>query len=232
MARLPTRVSRSWHQFQVGWWVDASWPLYQLGGAYLVMYLVFVMFCVFGFMNILTGIFVANTREVSRIDRDLVIRAQLNDRKSFANQLKNILRSVDKDGTGTISKEEMMEHLTSDETDAYLKTLDVTVSDAQGVFKLLDVTGSGEVSIDEFVLSLMRFQGSARAVDVATLLYEGKRNEARWNAYMDYIEEQFDAVKKRLHIDTSKVGNVETFVSRTPVVKAFSIPTGAVEDMV
>merc|ERR1712019_323282 len=213
-------------------WVDASWPLYQIGGAYLVMYLVFVMFCVFGFMNILTGIFVANTREVSRIDRDLVIRAQLNDRKSFANQLKNILRSVDKDGTGTISKEEMLEHLMSDETDAYLKTLDVTVSDAQGVFKLLDVTGSGEVSIDEFVLSLMRFQGSARAVDVATLLYEGKRNEARWNAYMDYIEEQFDAVKKRLHIDTSKVGNVETFVSRTPVVKAFSIPTGAVEDMV
>merc|ERR1712084_34353 len=168
----------------------------------------------------------------SRIDRDLVIRAQLNDRKSFANQLKNILRSVDKDGTGTISREEMMEHLTSDETDAYLKTLDVTVSDAQGVFKLLDVTGSGEVSIDEFVLSLMRFQGSARAVDVATLLYEGKRNEARWNAYMDYIEEQFDAVKKRLHIDSSKVSNVQTHISRAPLVKAFSIPKGNVEDLV
>merc|ERR1712228_865888 len=127
---------------------------------------------------------------------------------SFANQLKSVLRAVDKDDNGTISKQELMEHLTSDETDAYLKTLDVTVSDAQGVFKLLDVTGTGEVSIDEFVLSLMRFQGSARAVDVATLLYEGKRNEARWNAYMDYIEEQFDAVKARLHVDSSKVANV------------------------
>merc|ERR1712048_985733 len=207
-------------------WVDASWPIYQLGGPYLVLYLAFVMFCVFGLMNILTGIFVANTREVSRIDRDLVIRAQLNDRKSFANQLKNILRPVDKDGTGTISKEEMMEHLMSDETDAYLKTLDVTVSDAQGVFKLLDVTGSGEVSIDEFVLSLMRFQGSARAVDVATLLYEGKRNEARWNAYMDYIEEQFDALKARLNVDSRKTGTVETHVSRAPIVKAFSVPKG------
>merc|ERR1712048_139994 len=213
-------------------WVDASWPLYQIGGSYLVMYLVFVMFCVFGLMNILTGIFVANTKEVSRIDRDLVIRSQLNDRRSFANQLKNVLSSVDKDATGTISKQELVDHLTSDETGAYLKTLDVTVSDAQGVFKLLDVAGTGEVSIDEFVLSLMRFQGSARAVDVATLLYEGKRNEARWNAYMDYIEEQFDVVKKRLRIDSSKVDDVQTFVSRTPVVKAFSIPTGTVEDMV
>ena len=30
---------------------------------------------------------------------------------------------------------------------AYLKTLDVTVSDAQGVFKLLDVNGTGEVNL-------------------------------------------------------------------------------------
>merc|ERR1711937_955764 len=163
---------------------------------------------------------------------DLVIRAQLKDRKSFANQLKNVLRSIDKDGSGSISKHELLEHLQSAEFYAYLKTLDVTVSDAQGVFKLLDVNGAGEVNIDEYVLSLMRFQGSARAVDVATLLYEGKRNEARWNAYMDYIEEQFDALKVRLNVDSRKTGTVETYVSRTPVVKAFSIPTGTVEDMV
>merc|ERR1712019_305119 len=210
-------------------WVEASWPLLQIDPMYLILYMAFVMFCVFGLMNILTGIFVANTKEVSRIDRDLVIRAQLNDRKSFANQLKNILRSVDKDGTGTISKEEMLEHLTSDEIDAYLKTLDVTVSDAQGVFKLLDVTGTGEVNIDEFVLSLMRFQGSARAVDVATLLYEGKRNEVRWHAYMDYIEEQFDVVKKRLHIDSRKTANVETHVSRAQLTRAFTPPVGNVD---
>merc|ERR1712003_355184 len=131
-----------------------------------------------------------------------------------------------------ISKQELMEHLATAESMAYLKTLDVTVSDAQGVFKLLDVKGTGEVDIDEFVLSLMRFQGGARAVDVATLLYEGKRSEARWNAYMDYIEEQFDVVKKRLHIDSSKVSNVQTHVSRAPLVKAFSIPTVNVDDIV
>merc|ERR1712014_27395 len=213
-------------------WIEASWPLLQIAPIYLILYLVFVMFCVFGLMNILTGIFVANTKEVSQVDRDLVIRSQLKDRKSFANQLKNVLRSIDKDGSGSISKHELMEHLSSSEFYAYLKTLDVTVSDAQGVFKLLDVNGTGEVNIDEFVLSLMRFQGSARAVDVATLLYEGKRNEARWNAYMDYIEEQFDVVKKRLRIDSSKVDDVQTHISRAPIVKAFSIPTGNVEDMV
>merc|ERR1712003_489360 len=136
----------------------------------------------------------------------------------------NVLRSVDKDDTGTISKQELMEHLRSDEIDAYLKTLDVTVSDAQGVFKLLDVSGMGEVNIDEFVLSLMRFQGSARAVDVATLLYEGKRNEARWNAYMDYIEEQFDVLRSRLHIDSARLESVQAHVDKTPVVRAFSTP--------
>lgn len=213
-------------------WVEASWPLLQIDPTYLLLYMAFVMFCVFGLMNILTGLFVANAKEVSQVDRDLVIRAQLKDRKSFANQLKECLRSIDTDDNGTISKDELIEHMSSADLYAYLKTLDVTVSDAQGVFKLLDVNGTGEVNIDEFVLSLMRFQGSARAVDVATLLYEGKRNEARWNAYMDYIEEQFDVVKKRLRIDSSKVDNVQTHVSRAPLVKAFSIPTGNVEDMV
>merc|ERR1712003_5268 len=213
-------------------WIDASWPLLQIDPMYLIIYMSFVMFCVFGLMNVLTGIFVANAKEVSEVDRDIVIRAQLKDRKSFANQLKKVLRSIDKDDSGSISKHELLEHLASSEFYAYLKTLDVTVSDAQGVFKLLDVNGTGEVNIDEFVLSLMRFQGSARAVDVATLLYEGKRNEARWNAYMDYIEEQFDALKRRLHIDSSRLARVQTHIDRAPLVKAFSIPTGNVDDMV
>merc|ERR1712187_989558 len=210
-------------------WIDASWPLQEIRGTYLFLYIVFVMFCVFGLMNILTGIFVANTKEVSQVDRALVIRTQLQDRKSFANQLKGVLRSIDKDGSGTISKHELMEHLASSEFYAYLKTLDVTVSDAQGVFNLLDVNGSGEVNIDEFVLSLMRFQGSSRAVDVATLLYEGKRNEARWNAYMDYIEEQFDALKARLHVDSRKTGTVETHVNKAKLVTAFSLPLANVD---
>merc|ERR1712019_218715 len=213
-------------------WVEASWPLLQIDPMYLIIYMCFVMFCVFGLMNILTGIFVANTKEVSEVDRDIVIRAQLKDRKSFANQLKTVLRSIDKDDSGSISKKELMEHLSSPTFYGYLKTLEVTVSDAQGVFKLLDVNGTDEVNIDEFVLSLMRFQGSARAVDVATLLYEGKRNEARWNAYMDYIEEQFDVVKKRLHIDSSRVGNVETHVNNAKLVTAFSLPLVNVDDIV
>merc|ERR1711870_192265 len=94
-------------------WIEASWPLLQVDPMYLIIYLGFVMFCVFGLMNILTGIFVANTKEVSQVDRELVIRSQLKDRKSFANQLKKVLRSIDKDDSGSISKHELMEQITS-----------------------------------------------------------------------------------------------------------------------
>jgi hypothetical protein len=195
-------------------WIDAAWPLMAVNPAYLIVYCLFVMFCVFGLMNILTGIFVASTKDISKVDRDLVIRAQLQDRKSFANQLRENLQSADHDNTGTISKDELEQHLVSTDTQAYLTTLDVSVSDARGVFRLLDVTGSNEVSIDEFVLSLMRFQGGARAVDVATLLYEGKRNEARWNAYMDYIQEQFNALKLRLHVDERMTASLSSHVRK------------------
>merc|ERR1711862_993694 len=49
------------------------------------------------------------------------------------------------------------------------------ITEAHGLFRLLDIDNSGQVSIAEFVLGCLRLRGSARNVDVATLLYENKR---------------------------------------------------------
>merc|ERR1712150_60324 len=61
-----------------------------------------------------------------------------------------------------------------------------------------DVGGRDEVDISEYLVTLIRFKGTARSVDMATLLYAFKRSEARFHAYMECIEVQFQRVEKRI----------------------------------
>merc|ERR1711972_113952 len=53
--------------------------------------------------------------------------------------------------------------------------LELETSEAEGLFHLLDVDESGEVGIEEFIMGCMRLKGTAKSIDLATLLYENKR---------------------------------------------------------
>merc|ERR1712232_1335168 len=58
---------------------------------------------------------------------------------------------------------------------AQLHALGVHTDEANGLFELLDDDDSGEVDVDEFVSGILRLKGAAKAVDMATLLYENKK---------------------------------------------------------
>merc|ERR1712113_478792 len=59
----------------------------------------------------------------------------------------------------------------------YLQLLDLNVSEAHSLFKLLDTDNSGEVGIQEFIMACMRLKGTAKSIDVATQLHETKRTQ-------------------------------------------------------
>merc|ERR1712066_793451 len=74
-------------------------------------------------------------------------------------------------------------------TIAHLQILGLGVSEARGIFKLLDLDCRDMVSINELVLGLMRLTGHAKGVDIATLMYENKRIMMRLTAFMHYMED-------------------------------------------
>merc|ERR1712216_820030 len=98
---------------------------------------------------------------------------------------------------------ELDKNLRSEEFLAELQTLKLSADEASSVFRLLDVDGEGVVPIEDFVLALLRFNGAASHVDIATLLYESKRNSLRWTAYMEYAAEHFKSIETSLHIVNS-----------------------------
>mmetsp|Transcript_118861 Transcript_118861/g.222189 ORF Transcript_118861/g.222189 Transcript_118861/m.222189 type:complete len:91 (-) Transcript_118861:130-402(-) len=63
-----------------------------------------------------------------------------------------------------------------------------------GLFKLLDIDGSGAVGIEEFVIGCMRLKGSAKSIDLATLMYENKRMVEQASGFHDFCSQQFNAI--------------------------------------
>jgi len=173
-------------------WSDLTKPLTQLSPLYIFVFIFYVLFVLFGIMNILTAIFCESANRIAQIDRDLVIQEQMNNEESTINELRRVLNEFDEDNSSTIDAEEFELLLSDSRTIEHLKTLGLDLTEAKGLFTLLDFTGSGNVAIDEFVNTLMRLQGNAKGVDLATIIYENKRMMARISQLMRYVHCKFD----------------------------------------
>ncbi|CAE7399939.1 CACNA1G, partial [Symbiodinium sp. CCMP2456] len=57
----------------------------------------------------------------------------------------------------------------------YFGSLGINASEARGLFGLLDADESGSVSLQEFMQGCLRLRGQAKAIDMATLMYQNKR---------------------------------------------------------
>merc|ERR1719517_350810 len=65
------------------------------------------------------------------------------------------------------------------EMELYFKAIDLDVSEARGLFKLLDLDESGTINVDEFVMGCLRLRGPAKAIDMATLMYDTRKANQR-----------------------------------------------------
>merc|ERR1712241_632393 len=82
---------------------------------------------------------------------------------------------IDTDKSGTISFQELKGHLQDRRVQAYFSVLQIDAGRAEGLFRLLDKDGNGDISIEEFIMSCLRLKGHARSLDMASMLFEHKR---------------------------------------------------------
>merc|ERR1712118_27447 len=91
---------------------------------------------------------------------------------SNLNQIRHIFMSYDTEGTNQMHESDLRNLLENKELEALMESIPIKAAEAHGLFKLLDVDNSGVISIDEFLSGCIRLKGTARALEVATLLYE------------------------------------------------------------
>lgn len=182
-----------------GDWGVFAWPLVQVSWMYGAGFVFFISFVTLGMMNILVGIFVENAQHYSQLDKDLVIQEEMSRRESYMNQLRDLFHEMDEDKSGTITYEEFHDCLSHERAKAYLDFLQLDAAEVKGLFMLLDLDENGQVGVEEFVLGCMRFKGTAKSIDAASMMYQTKRIAMKVNEFYAYTREHLKLIENRVN---------------------------------
>eukprot|EP00927_Polykrikos_kofoidii_P084499 TRINITY_DN8915_c0_g1_i1.p1 TRINITY_DN8915_c0_g1~~TRINITY_DN8915_c0_g1_i1.p1 ORF type:complete len:609 (+),score=101.45 TRINITY_DN8915_c0_g1_i1:69-1895(+) len=159
-------------------WSEAARPMDFVGGEWVLILMLFIIFCTIAVLNVVTGVFCQSAIVSAQRDRELVIQNLLENKETHVKNIKNqfykMFENMDQDASGTISVEEFEHHINDEKVSGFFVLLDIDASDAFSLFRLLDEDGSGAIDAEEFVDGCLRLQGSARSIDLAKIRHENK----------------------------------------------------------
>uniref|UniRef100_A0A7S1FKU2 EF-hand domain-containing protein n=1 Tax=Noctiluca scintillans TaxID=2966 RepID=A0A7S1FKU2_NOCSC len=158
----------------VDWW-EVGFLLSKISTVYLLTFLCFLSVSMLAVMNVITGIFVKEALESAEKDRDLQLQLELEENRYLLLKLHSFFQDMDASDTGRVTLQQFEGYLAIDDVRILFQQIGLEVSDAVSFFKILDVDGSEELSIEEFVMGCMRFKGKASRLDFEVALLESKR---------------------------------------------------------
>eukprot|EP00928_Gymnodinium_smaydae_P031275 TRINITY_DN22_c0_g2_i1.p1 TRINITY_DN22_c0_g2~~TRINITY_DN22_c0_g2_i1.p1 ORF type:complete len:732 (+),score=185.01 TRINITY_DN22_c0_g2_i1:301-2196(+) len=178
-------------------WEELVEPLAAISIVYKIAFSLYVVFVLIGVLNVLTSVFVERARELSALDRDLAIQAELKQNEAFIREMREIFEEADADGSGSITWVKFKAYLENEQVRAYFATHNLDTSEAHELFRLL-AGDSGEdcVDIEEFVMGCMRLKGQAKSADMMVLLRETKILNRKLRTLAQRVDSRFDALMR------------------------------------
>jgi len=153
----------------------------------------FIAFALLALMNVVTGVFVQTALLSAKDEED----------NFMTSQIIALFNIAEKGGTGSgsmIGWDEIVECLEGPLQTKEWKSLGVSAEDAKYLFRLLDIDNSGEVAFEEFMGGALRLSGNAKAVDLLTVMQEGRTNQKNMTikiaAIAEAIIDVHETVKK------------------------------------
>lgn len=140
-------------------------------------------------MNIVTGVFVDSAMQANLVDRDILVHEELEEKKQYLEEVREIFHALDTDSSGTITLEEMESGLQHEKLQAYFRALKLDVSDAAMLFRLLDKDNNQKIPIEEFVNGCYKLQGEATALDTKMTFLEVQTMKERFALMQHSLKE-------------------------------------------
>jgi hypothetical protein len=155
-------------------WGKVHAALAPLGFRYSFLFLFFIAFCNFAFMNILTGMFMENAMNIAKPDRDALAFEHHKSELNQVRALTQLFQEMDNDGSGKMCEAEFLRVIDADpKVKAFFNAQGLDIKDAEMFFRMLqDAEHEGEaVEIDAFVDGCMKMKGSAKSLDIQALRF-------------------------------------------------------------
>jgi len=162
----------------VSWW-EVERTFLNVSPFCSVLLLVYVALMVLALLNIVTGVFVNDSIDVAQNDHDIRTTMEMQHKRELVHGLKLLFKDIDLRGSGHVTLQEFTSALEKEEVQVLFSALGLDVSDAIGVFHVLDADENNVLEIDEFVMGCQGFKGTATALDLVHLTSEVKRTRKR-----------------------------------------------------
>lgn len=177
-------------------WGEVLDPLAETGSIFTALFVIYIFFAIFSVLNIVTGVFVDGAIQRSGQERDLRLEKEREQKETYVNMLLDLLEEIDSEGNGTISRKDLEDAFQDQRIRHYFSILEIDISESSYLFDMLDLDRSGEVDWNEFVEGCARLKGSAKSIDVHTLMFEIKMAMAKWEKFMLHMEADMEAQAK------------------------------------
>jgi len=165
---------------------------------YRIYFSMFIVLVTVGMLNVLTGVFVARSAEVSVLDKDLIIQAEIANTRSKVRDLKYLFEEMDREHHGSVDVEQLIDYMSQSDVQAYLATLQLHTSNFKAVASMLDPHKTGQVSMDAFIAGCLRYKGHARTVDVAMLMQQQKTQSSNLGNLAKSFEKQMRTLTNQM----------------------------------
>ena len=102
-------------------------------------------------MNIVVGVIVEHTLGTASVTERVVEEEEAEVKKQVLRDLRKLFELTDSDRSGTITKDELQAAFDEEAARDKFDELGIPIEDLNQIFRLMDPTGKGVVSLDDFI---------------------------------------------------------------------------------
>lgn len=160
-------------------WGDAADLLNIISPIMPVLYCFYISFAVLCTLNIVTGVFVENAKNITGADTENMVLDELSAQEKRMRGMMIVFSHAAGSLQDVLRAEDFVELCCQDTVmQAYMRTvgLDVGPDNASNLFSFIDEDGDGIVNADDFLNGCARFGGNARQLDLYQLHQDVMQN--------------------------------------------------------
>jgi len=157
-------------------WASVMSPLLEHTSPIAVaIFLFYIAFSLLALLNLITGVFVESAVKRGKEDKD----------NYLVQYVRGVFKKMEQTNARVITWEDFQASLDTNEMKELFKAMDLDISEAHCVFKILDLDDDGALDADEFLSGCLRLRGPAKTLDVLVLMREIRSMQ---NQIMEHME--------------------------------------------
>jgi len=164
-------------------WMEARDSFAEISWLFGWLFEVYIAFCNFAVLNVMTGVFCQSAIESAEKDHELNLQNVSAEKEKYFRAVRRLFTTLDQNSDGGITKNEFEQAWDNPVLQTVFDALEISAQDAWQLFTELDSDGSGEVDVDEFLEGCMMLKGPARSIDVVRI----KKDLLRLRQRLDYL---------------------------------------------